>query len=155
MTTHTMNTDASQLASAIARKAELLTLLRKLGEAQLALVNAGDMPRLMQVLASKESLLAHLQLVERQLDPFRDQDPECRIWPSTEARRACQDDANRCAALLAQIVSLEKESEAEMMRRREATAAQLQATFGSREAQGAYFSAQAAPVSSLDLSMEG
>jgi len=154
MTTPSPNSDASQLAAAIARKAELLELLHKLGEAQLALVNAGDMSRLMQVLASKESLLTQLQLVERQLDPFREQDPERRTWPSAEARRRCQDDANRCAALLAQIVSLEKQSEAEMTRRREATAAQLQATYGSREAQGAYFT-QAAPVSSLDLSMEG
>jgi len=113
MTTPTTTSDALQLAAAIARKAEVLVLLHKLGEAQLALVNAGDMPRLMQVLASKESLLTQLQLVERQLDPFRDQDPERRIWPSAEARRACQDDANRCAALLAQIVSLEKEAEAE------------------------------------------
>jgi hypothetical protein len=151
--------DSTTLAAAIARKAQLLVLLRKLGDAQLALVCDGDMSRLMQVLASKESLLAQLQLVERQLDPFRAQDPEQRSWPSPgpspAARRACQDDANRCAALLAEIVAIEKQAEVEMTRRRDATAAQLQATYSSREAQGAYFAPVAAPVSSLDLSMEG
>jgi hypothetical protein len=109
----------------------------------------------MQVLASKESLLAQLQLVERQLDPFRAQDPEQRSWASPAARKACQDDANRCAALLAEIVMIEKRAEAEMTRRRDATAAQLQATYSSREAQGAYFAPVAVSVSSLDLSMEG
>jgi hypothetical protein len=147
--------DSSELAAAISRKAQLLEMLRKLGDAQLSLVRESDMSRLMQVLASKESLLKQLQIVERQLDPFRDQDPETRLWSSPAARKACQDDANRCAALLAEIVALEKQSEAEMTVRRDATATQLQATYSSREAQGAYFAPLAAPVSSLDLSMEG
>ena len=147
--------DSKQLAAAMARKAQLLELLRKLGSAQLALVQAGDMSRLMQVLSSKESLLSQLQIVEHELAPFRDEDPELRVWESPDARRACQVDANRCAALLAEIVSIEKDAEAEMTRRRDATAAQLQATFSSREAQGAYFAPLAMPVSSLDLSMEG
>lgn len=147
--------DSSELAAAIRRKAQLLEMLRKLGDAQLALVRAADMGRLMQVLASKESLLKQLQVVEQQLDPFRDQDPEARVWSSAAARAACRDDANRCAALLAEIVAIERQAEAEMTVRRDATAAQLQATYSSREAQGAYYAPVAAPVSSLDLSMEG
>jgi hypothetical protein len=147
--------DPNQLAASIARKAQLLELLRKLAEAQLTLVNAGNMSRLMQVLGSKDSLLQQLQIVERQLDPFRDQDPEQRRWSSPEARLACQHDAARCTDLLAAIVMLEKQAEVEMTRRRDETAAQLQATYSSREAQGAYFAPAASTTSSLDLSMEG
>ncbi|WP_425618292.1 hypothetical protein NA78x_001996 [Anatilimnocola sp. NA78] len=139
----------------MSRKAQLLELLRRLGEAQLSLVNDGDMSRLMQVLTSKESLLTQLQQVERQLDPFRSEDPERRHWESIAAREACQRDANRCSQLLSEIVVLEKKSEAEMIIRRDATALQLQGMYGSQEAQGAYVTASVSLTTSLDLSMEG
>jgi hypothetical protein len=147
--------DSRQLAAAIARKAQLLDLLRRLGEAQLSLVGEGDMTRLMQVLSSKDSLLQQLQHVERELDPYRDEDPDRRKWDSPELRQACREDAARCADLLAEIVALEKQSEAEMLRRRDATAAQLQNMYGSHEAQGAYVAAPVGFPGSLDLSMEG
>ena len=117
------------------------------------------MTRLMQVLSSKDSLLQQLQNVERELDPFRKEDPDARKWDSPELRQACRQDAERCASLLSEIVVLERQSEAAMLVRRDATAAQLQNMYGSQEAQGAYV---AAPVGfpsplagSLDLSMEG
>lgn len=147
--------DSQQLADAMARKAQLLELLRRLGGAQLSLVGDGDMSRLMQVLASKDSLLQQLQLVERELDPFREEDPEQRRWASPELRQKCRQDADRCAVLLAEIVAVEKQSEAEMTRRRDATAAQLQSMHGAHEAQGAYISAPVALTESFDLSMEG
>jgi transposase len=147
--------DSSLLANAIARKAQLLELLRKMGAAQLSLVGEGDMSRLMQVLASKDSLLQQLQMIEREIDPFRDEDPERRRWASPELRQACRRDADRCAALLAEIVALDKQSEAEMSLRRDATAAQLQGMYGSQEAQGAYIAAPASLSASFDLSMEG
>ena len=146
--------NSNQLAAAMARKAQLLELLRRLGEAQLSLVNEGDMSRLMQVLGSKDSLLTQLQHVEIQLDPFRNEEPDERRWESAAAREACQRDAQRCAVLLAEIVALEKKSEAEMTVRRDATARQLQGMYGSQEAQGAYISAPVSLASSLDLSME-
>jgi hypothetical protein len=147
--------DSLHLAAAIARKAQLLDLLRRLADAQLSLVGAGDMTRLLQVLASKDSLLQQLQSVERELDPFREEDPEQRNWESVELRQSCRQDADRCTALLGEIVSLEKQAEAEMVRRRDATAAQLQGMYGSQEAQGAYSAAPVSLAGSLDLSMEG
>jgi hypothetical protein len=147
--------DSQQLAALMARKAQLLDMLKRLGEAQLALVTASDMTRLLQVLSSKESLLTQLQQVERQLDPFRGQDPELRHWESAAARQACQANADCCAALLNEIVALEKQSEAEMTVRRDATAAQLQGLYVSQEAQGAYTTGPTSLVASFDLSMEG
>jgi len=147
--------DSRLLASSMARKAQLLELLQRLGTAQLSLVGEGDMSRLLQVLASKDSLLAQLQLVERELDPFRDEDPERRVWATPELRNACKQDAARCASLLTEIVALEKQSEAEMTCRRDATAAQLQGLYGSQEAQGAYITSPITMPASYDLSMEG
>ena len=147
--------DSRQLADAMARKAQLLELLCRLGGAQLSLVGDGDMSRLLQVLASKDSLLQQLQLVERELDPFREEDPEQRRWASPELRQKCRQDADRCAVLLAEIVALEKQSEAEMTRRRDATAAQLNSMYGTQEAQGAYIASPVALSESFDLSMEG
>lgn len=147
--------DSRLLASTIARKAQLLDMLRRLGEAQLSLVGDGDMSRLLQVLASKESLLTQLQHVERELDPFRSEDPDRRHWDSADLRQACRQDADRCASLLNEIVQLEKQAEAEMTRRRDATAAQLQTMYGSQEAQGAYVAGPVSLAGSLELSMEG
>jgi hypothetical protein len=50
---------------------------------------------------------------------------------------------------------MEKQSEAEMSRRRDATAAQLQGMYGLQEAQGAYITAPAVSSATFDLSMEG
>ncbi|WP_254512047.1 hypothetical protein [Anatilimnocola floriformis] len=148
--------DPNLLANLMARKTQLLELLRKLGAAQLSLVDEGDMSRLLQVLGSKDSLLAQLQLVERELDPFRDEDPNRRQWASPELRASCRRDADRCAVLLTEIMAIEKQSEVEMSRRRDATAAQLQGMYGTQEAQGAYVTTPSASSSaSFDLSMEG
>jgi hypothetical protein len=57
--------------------------------------------------------------------------------------------------LLNEIVALEKQSEAEMTVRRDATAAQLQGLYVSQEAQGAYTAGPTSLVASFDLSMEG
>ncbi len=155
MTTSNPTTDSRLLASSLARKAQLLDLLRRLAEAQLSLVSAGDMTRLMQVLGSKDSLLQQMQNVERQLDPFRGEDPDQRHWDSPGLRAVCRQDANRCEALLSEIVSLEKQAEAEMTRRRDSTAAQLQGMYGSQEAQGAYVASPSPLAGVLDFGLEG
>ena len=147
--------DSTLLANSMARKAQLLELLCKLGAAQLSLVGEGDMSRLLQVLSSKDSLLAQLQIIERELDPFRDEDPNRRQWASPELRATCRRDADRCSALLAEIMTIEKQSEAEMTRRRDATAIQLQGLYGTQEAQGAYITTPAVSPATFDLSMEG
>ena len=60
-----------------------------MGKRQMEFVADGEMTQLLDVLAAKQRVLGNLQRVERGLDPFRGQDPETRVWRSTEARAEC------------------------------------------------------------------
>ena len=53
---------------------------RELGLRQAALISAENMTELLRMFGSKQRLIEQLQLFERQLDPFREQDPERRTW---------------------------------------------------------------------------
>ena len=59
------------------------------------------MTDLLKLLAAKQTVLDQLQQVERQLDPFRDEDPEARVWrspadaPLPGTRRRCDAAAGR------------------------------------------------------------
>jgi len=123
ITASTGSTD--QLAALIAAKLQLVEILGRLGRRQLALIETAEMTALVKLLAAKQTVLTQLQVVERQLDPFRNEDPERRAWASVAQRAACQSQAERCNTLLAEVIELERQGEAAMLRRRDATAAAL------------------------------
>ena len=145
------NTD--QLAALIAAKLQLVEILGRLGRQQLALIDASDMTGLVKLLAAKQTVLAQLQLVERQLDPFRNEDPDQRRWPTATQREQCQSQAERCNTLLAEAIELEKQGEAAMVRRRDATAAVLASAQTASEARSAY--ASGTDIGPLNLQVEG
>jgi hypothetical protein len=139
------------LTERIEQKLTLLLQLRDLGLHQSALIHSGDMTQLLKLLAAKQRLLAALQSVERDLDRFRGDDPDTRVWASPEHRRRCAETAAACEELLRAIVEQERQSESQMQHRREEAAAQLQGAHYAAEAQHAYL-AESSPVSSqLDL----
>ncbi|MDA1053915.1 MAG: hypothetical protein O3C40_25985 [Planctomycetota bacterium] len=141
------------LASLIDKKYEVLSLLRQLARAQTGIVHDGDMTRLMKLLATKQQLLNQLQDVERQLDPFRNQDPDCRRWHSPEQRQQTRDMATRCESLLNEIMLVEKQCEGQLVVRRDAAATRLQKIHSVTQATDAYLSN--APVyNQLDLSSD-
>jgi len=146
--------ETDTLAELIAEKRDVLEKLRQLSRQQLDQVVANDLSKLMTVLAAKDALLKELQRVESGLHPFRSQDPESRLWRTTEARRRCQQTAERCESLLAEIVLLEKQSETELKRKRDDTAARLDGAHAALEARRAYSTAANRPAH-LDLSSEG
>jgi hypothetical protein len=113
------------LADLITQKRDVLVQLRDLSRRQIALVGEGEMTPLLAVLAAKQTLLEELQQLDHRLDPFREQDPEHRRWRSVEARRACQHAAQASAALLSEIMLLERHSEHDLVLRRDAAALQL------------------------------
>lgn len=134
--THCFETD--RLAQLITAKWQVLELLAQLVERQRALVEAGEITGLLQLLAAKQTVIAQLQQLERLLDVFRQQDPEQRAWRSAADRQRCQQTARECESLLAETVRLEQHCEREMIRRRDAAAAALEG-FGDRiDAQHAY-----------------
>lgn len=148
--------ETQRLAELIGRKHDCLMQLRDLGREQDGLIDDGEMTGLLQLLAVKQRLLESLQQVERQLDPYRDQDPEARQWTSQAERDRCAHMLVRCEALLKEIVNQEKQSEAQLRVRRDETAARLQNISLAHEARGAYINALGDPgPGQLDLSCEG
>jgi flagellar biosynthesis/type III secretory pathway chaperone len=138
MTTAALTTDTTRLAALISAKLQVLEILVRLSRRQLELIAAGDTPVLLKLLTAKETVLAQLQTVERQLDPFRNEDPEQRAWKSPVERAACQRDADRANALLAEAMQLERQAEAAMITRRDAAAAALSAAHIAADARTAY-----------------
>jgi hypothetical protein len=153
MTTTASLGSTDQLAALIAAKLQLVEILARLGRRQLALVEASEMTGLVKLLAAKQTVLAQLQVVERQLDPFRNEDPERRAWPSAAERTACQSQADRCNALLAETIELEKQGEAAMLRRQGATAAALASVQTAADARSAY--APDVMTGPINLQVEG
>lgn len=142
------------LADLIHRKRHCLVQLRTMGEKQLELVRGGCMTELLDVLAMKQKMLGQLQGIERELDPFRNQDPESRPWRTQRERQTCADELAGCEVLLAEIVCQERQSEQELVQRREETAAQLQGVHWAHQARQAYLAPSRASLGQLDLSSE-
>jgi hypothetical protein len=142
------------LAELIGQKQQVLEQLRELARRQTDLVGEGDMTKLLSVLAAKQSRLNELQAVERRLDPFRHQEPDSRQWPSPDDRQRARQAAERCEALLSEIVLLEKHSQSDLIRRRDEAAARLQGTHSAAVARSAYVASPPLASGQLDLSSE-
>ena len=148
----TLKTDL--LAKLIRGRLDCLTTLRDMGRKQLEFVKADQTTELLDLLAAKQRVLVELQGIERQLAPFRDQDPDQRRWRTTDQRQECARQLDECDTLLREIVTQEKQSERELTRRRDDLAAQLQGMHLAGQARGAY-TAQSRPAASrIDLTSE-
>ena len=98
--------------------------------------------------------LVTLQRIERALDPFRNQDPEKRVWRSADDRAQCAEQLQQCETLLAEIVSQEKCCEVALIHRRDEAAARLQGAHLAGHARHAYLPETDTPLSQLDLFSE-
>jgi flagellar biosynthesis/type III secretory pathway chaperone len=145
--------DTDVLAELIDQKYEVLSLLRQLARAQVTIIQDSDMTRLMKLLATKQNLLNQLQDLERQLDPYRDQDPDSRQWRSPEHRQQTRDMATRCESLLNELMLIEKQCEGDLVVRRDAASTQLQGVHNVTQATNAYLS-NGPTHSQLDLSSD-
>lgn len=131
-----METDL--LTSLIGKKHDLLESIRQLSRRQSDLICRGEMVSLMNVLSAKQTLIVELTNIERQIDPFREQDPDSRAWRSPADRLHCRQLAERCAALLQDIMLVEKQSEAELRTRRDDVAHKLDNIQHAAHARAAY-----------------
>ncbi len=142
------------LAQLICAKHQCLLQVRELGRRQLDLIEAADMTGLLEVLSTKQHAISQLQRIEKALDPFRDQDPDRRRWHSSEDRQRCAEQLKQCEALFGEIVSQEKCSEGELIRRRDEAATRLQDAHLGGQVRGAYTSQPTPHVNQLDLQSE-
>lgn len=146
--------ETDKLSELIQRKRDHLLSLRDMGKRQMEFVADGEMARLLDVLAAKQRVLNDLQRVERALDPFRDQDPESRVWRNAEARADCARLLDECERLLQETVEQERQSEAALTVRRDEAAVKLHGAHAAGRARGAYSSQNPTSISQLDLSSE-
>lgn len=142
------------LAELIQRKHACLTRLCAMSRKQFDTVVDGSMTDLLAILAAKQRVLADLQRVQRALSPFQGQDPEQRQWSSPERRQQCAEQLGQCEALLRDIVEREKQSERELVSRRDKAAAQLQDVHLASQARGAYADRPQHSARRLDLTSE-
>ncbi|MDX1947341.1 MAG: hypothetical protein SFU86_18210 [Pirellulaceae bacterium] len=146
--TTTLETD--RLADLVTARLQMLELLAQLAGRQLSLVRDGQMSDLMKLLAAKQTVLNQLQQVEKLLDPFRQQDPERRVWRSDADRRRCQAAATRCDELLTATMDLERQGEAHMLIRRDAAASALAGMHAAAAASAAYAAGHATPATHVE-----
>jgi hypothetical protein len=142
-----------RLAALVAAKLQLVEMLLRLAERQLALVSENQTGGLLKVLAAKQGVLDQLQRLERELDPFRGENPEARHWRHSSQRAECQQQVELTSQLLAQVMNLEKQGEAAMLRRRETIEAELASVQSAADARHAY--AGGRPQADSALQFEG
>ena len=144
--------ETDQLADLIGKKHQVLEQLREQSRRQTELIDGSESEKLLTVLGTKQALIDELQKIERQLDPFRSQDPDQRIWRSPGDRKAAQQLAQRCENLLQEIMLLDKQAELQLQQRRQTTATQLQAAHHASHAANAYHKGQGGGGRHLDIS---
>jgi hypothetical protein len=132
------NMDTDVLRQLIGTRCNLLLELSQLVQRQSDLVLVGDVNGLLSLLAAKQHLLNDLLRVDGELDPFREQDPEARIWRSEADRDSTRKTAERCQVLLADVLRIERQCEAELIRRRDHTASLIDGLHGAARATQAY-----------------
>jgi hypothetical protein len=148
----TNTADTQILAEAIERKHALLVRLLELGARQSQLIDQGSLTDLLKLLTVKQGLIHELQLVERQMDPFRGQDPLERRWSDPRSRQQCAEKLADCEKFLAEILRQEKSGETLLRARRDEAASRLAGAHWAREAQGAYHEQTPPRHNQLDLS---
>jgi hypothetical protein len=146
-------TNTERLAALITTKQQVLEILVQVSRRQLALIAGGEMATLIKLLAGKQTVMDQLQTLECELTPFRNEDPEQRVWASPAERTACQARVEQCNRLLAEAMDLEKRAEAAMVDRRQAAARALAAVQAGADARAAYDSVP--PTLLASLQMEG
>ena len=146
-------TDA--LARLVRQKRKLLEQLVALGRKQGELIESGDTPALIQLLAGKQQLIAGLQVVEQGLDAFRDDDPDARRWPTPADRAACRADSDACNELLAEALATERRHEGEMIDRRDTLSKRVRQAQSAHAASSAYKPHLRGPRKPVSLGSDG
>lgn len=142
------------LAKLIDAKHTVLTQLLELARRQYALAEKGDAAGLIGMLAAKQQLLDALSGIEKQLDPFRQQEPSQRQWPSPEERQRCADTAAGCRQLLNEVMQLDQRGLQVLRQRQQATRGTIDAAGEAARARNAYRDASPPERQQIDLSSE-
>jgi hypothetical protein len=146
--------ETDQLAQLIDAKHGVLTQLRELARRQHALAQVGEPAELISLLAVKQRLLDGLSELERQLTPFRQQDPQARQWRTPAGRARCAAVSTQCRELLAEVLEWERRAMELMQSRQQDTLATIQSASDAAHARGAYLAATATAQQTFDLAAD-
>ncbi|MDA7979132.1 MAG: hypothetical protein MPJ50_10240 [Pirellulales bacterium] len=148
----TSATTSERLLQLAQTRRDCLLRVSRYGAGQIALIEQGDMGRLLTLLAEKSRELETLTQVDEQLKPFRDLPLKSHDWSSEQDRADCRKLLDESEAIMKEILAQEKESETKLAARRTDVSQQLQTLQGANQASTAY--ANNAPVGGhrLDLS---
>jgi hypothetical protein len=147
--------DTDSLSTLVRTKLVLVELLACLAQKQLAVAEHGETTEILRLLSAKQTVLARFGEIQRQLEPFRAQDPESRAWRSAADRLRCRQEAKRCDELLAEAMCVEKQGEAALLRRRDQAASRLAGASAASEAHAAYSRQPQSPAPAVQLHGEG
>lgn len=144
-------TDTQQLSDLIERQLSILSALRLLAVQQADCLGADDGELLLSMIARKQPLIEELLQIQIELQPYRNEDPDQRVWSDSAARERCKAMVASCDQLHQEIVRLESQSLDELENNRNAVAAQLQDCRDASLATSAYTADTVLSQSSLDL----
>ncbi len=131
--------ETDQLVQLIDQKHEVLTQLLTLSQYQLRLAGHDDhINDLMRVLSAKQTLIDRLTRIDRTIDPFRQQDPESRVWRSSSERTQCSQTAQQCEVILDELKAIEQRSTEVVTSHRDEIAALLRQAHTSSDSVTAY-----------------
>ncbi len=147
-----MNTD--MLVELLKQKRDVIAELRKLVDYQSPLVEDGDSRKLLGLLATKEKLLTRLKKVEASLDPFRDEDPEHRVWRREADRTAARDIATECTRSLAEVMEIDQADVEKLIARHDLNAKLLERIQTAQVVNDAYSQPSPQHTGRLDLSSD-
>lgn len=143
--------ETSELRKCLERQLEILSALLLLAQQQADCLGADDVEVLLSMLARKQPLLAELLELQEKLRPYREQDPEQRVWTSTAQREHCQQLVANCTQVHQEILRLEASTLTVLEQHRNAIAAQLQDGRDATLAHTAYSATSLLDESSFDL----
>jgi hypothetical protein len=101
---------------------DLLTLATSQGQVSFT----EELPTILGLLARKEGLVDELQQLQCDLSIYAYDEPEARVWESTQQRARCQQLADATEQLFKKILELDAATLVAMHQHRDAIAAQLQ-----------------------------
>jgi len=113
------------LAELIEARHATLGELRTLSALQYRIVTARDLAKLVELLAAKQRQLEQLRRLDAALAPFREDDPEARVWADPARREQCRQLAAESAAWMGEVMELEAAAEKCLAAQRDETVQEL------------------------------
>ncbi len=132
-------------------KLELVESLYALSASQNALLPGEDVSSLLGVIARRETLIDQLSHVQQELEPYQTDDPDQRIWRTSDRRDTCRQVVGKIEKLLKEVLRLDGQTLDTMCQRRDIIAAELRYGQDSNLTERAYATSESLQQSVLDI----